>query len=181
MIQKYELKEFTNDIFIVKNFVSSEYAKQWAKNGHKENNPLYHPFENFNSLLTNPETDPENKLQEVIDFGYNYFNKKYSGPNKTVVLDRSHGVVMSKGAWLVSHKDVYDPSSGNAGNSLVCNLFLTDDYDGGELIFEEIDVEIKPNAGDLVVFPGFLLKHGVKTVKSGIRINVVNHFFLIDT
>lgn len=173
------------EFFVVKNFINSDYAKQWAKDGYIEENPMYHPFENFNGFLIDREkcnVDPENKLKEVIDFGYYYFNKKYSTNDKMVIFDRSHGQAMNEGAWLVSHKDVYDPKDLNTGpgNALVCNLFLTDDYDGGELIFEEIGVELKPSAGDLVVFPGFLLKHGVKTVKSGRRMNVVNHFFLID-
>ncbi len=32
-------------------------------------------------------------------------------------------------------------------------IYLNDDYEGGELIFPEYDIKIKPKFGDLVIFP----------------------------
>jgi hypothetical protein len=48
--------------------------------------------------------------------------------------------------------------------------YLNDDYDGGYLYFPEFDYYIKPNPGDVVIFPGSLYYvHGVSTVTSGVR------------
>jgi hypothetical protein len=38
----------------------------------------------------------------------------------------------------------------------------------------------KPDIGDVVFFPAFLLRHGVKEVKSGVRISFLNHFSLLS-
>lgn len=173
------------EYFILKQFINPDYARTWANDALTKFEPMYHPFEYFNGFVIKDDqnrVDPENKLKEVLECGYYYFTRTYAKKNKMVVYDRSHGVLMNPGASLVSHKDVYDPQdSGSApGNALVCNLFLTDDYDGGELVFEDLDVRIKPGPGDLVIFPGFLIKHGVREVKAGKRMNVVNHFFLVD-
>lgn len=50
------------------------------------------------------------------------------------------------------------------------NLYLNDDFEGGELFFPERNLSIKPKAGQLVLFPGgneYI--HGVKPVTSGER------------
>lgn len=53
---------------------------------------------------------------------------------------------------------------------IAINIYLNDDYSGGELFFPELDLEIKPKPGQLVMFPGgHEFKHGVKEVLSGDR------------
>lgn len=48
--------------------------------------------------------------------------------------------------------------------------YLNDDYEGGYLYFPEFDYYVKPEAGDVVMFPGSLYYvHGVSTVTSGVR------------
>lgn len=50
------------------------------------------------------------------------------------------------------------------------NLYLNDDFEGGELFFPERNLSIKPKAGQLILFPGgneYI--HGVKPVTSGTR------------
>jgi predicted 2-oxoglutarate/Fe(II)-dependent dioxygenase YbiX len=56
-------------------------------------------------------------------------------------------------------------------------LFLTDDYEGGELTFEEQNVVLKPKVGTRVFFPGYYTRHGVNKVTSGVRINILTHYF----
>ena len=52
--------------------------------------------------------------------------------------------------------------------------FLNDDFDGGELVFPELDLLIEPQAGTLVCFPSdHNYIHGVNAVTAGHRYTVV--------
>lgn len=52
--------------------------------------------------------------------------------------------------------------------------FLNDDFDGGELFFPKLDLNIEPEAGALVCFPSdHNYIHGVKPVTAGRRFTVV--------
>lgn len=47
-------------------------------------------------------------------------------------------------------------------------LYINDDYSNGELFFKNLDIEIKPKAGSLVIFPGDAEhEHGVRHVGPG--------------
>ena len=52
--------------------------------------------------------------------------------------------------------------------NLAAICYLNDNYVGGEIFFPQVNKTIKPNKGDLVMFPG-RFKHGVTGVKSGER------------
>lgn len=53
---------------------------------------------------------------------------------------------------------------------VAANLYLNDDFDGGELWFPLRDLVIKPKAGQLILFPGgHEYIHGVKEVMAGYR------------
>ena len=54
-------------------------------------------------------------------------------------------------------------------------LYLNDEYNGGEIYFPEFDLEIKPEKGELIFFPGNnLYMHGVKEVTEGNRFVIQN-------
>jgi predicted 2-oxoglutarate/Fe(II)-dependent dioxygenase YbiX len=46
---------------------------------------------------------------------------------------------------------------------------LNDDYEGGELLFPEQSGSLKAKAGDMVVFPGYYVSHGVAKITKGTR------------
>lgn len=71
------------------------------------------------------------------------------------------------------HKDTHSPRA-----IINCLLYLTDDYDGGEIIFPDIGKAIKPKAGSVIVFDSDL-KHGVNAVKSGTRKTLESNLFSI--
>jgi hypothetical protein len=50
-------------------------------------------------------------------------------------------------------------------------MYLTDDFDGGDLVFKEFDITVKPKAGDIVVFNSNI-SHGVSEVLAGRRITI---------
>ena len=50
-------------------------------------------------------------------------------------------------------------------------------YTGGEIVFNEIDVEVQPKAGQILVFPSnFLFSHIVKPVISGVRYSMARFY-----
>ena len=52
--------------------------------------------------------------------------------------------------------------------------YLNDNYEGGELTFELYGITLKPDAGDLVVFPSnFMFMHRALPVTTGIKYSVV--------
>jgi hypothetical protein len=71
---------------------------------------------------------------------------------------------MQEGVQLKAHTDQHtDPSIRYA-----TIIYLNDEYNGGELFFSNKDLELKPNPGSLVIFPGTdEFNHGVRHVQSG--------------
>jgi predicted 2-oxoglutarate/Fe(II)-dependent dioxygenase YbiX len=56
-------------------------------------------------------------------------------------------------------------------------LMLNSDYEGGELYFVHHGVEVKLEAGDLIMFRGNAENlHGVREITKGKRINVIIFF-----
>jgi hypothetical protein len=95
------------------------------------------------------------------------------------------------GGWCPGHTDSEGISSGSVSYmvdysplhwyepSLIdisANIYVNDDYDGGELVFPEYDIAIKHQAGQLIWFPGgheFI--HGVNKIENGTRWNLITH------
>lgn len=56
-------------------------------------------------------------------------------------------------------------------------LYLNDDYEGGELFFPHLNVSIKPQFGDNVIFPStYIYAHGAKPITSGTKYVAVTMF-----
>lgn len=52
--------------------------------------------------------------------------------------------------------------------------YPNDDYEGGELYFPKLNLNIKPKAGDLYIFPStYLFSHVAKPIKSGTKYSIV--------
>ncbi len=52
--------------------------------------------------------------------------------------------------------------------------YLNDDYEGGEISFDSHGIKIKPDAGDLIIFPSnYMFMHKSMPVISGIKYSVV--------
>lgn len=62
-----------------------------------------------------------------------------------------------------------------ANRRVSCILYINDNYTGGELYFDKQNYEIKPDAGDLIIFPSaFPYSHEARPVKTGVKYSVVN-------
>jgi hypothetical protein len=115
--------------------------------------------------------DPEKILVKVHDIVKEYFLEKYEMLG-TLEFSRMFGVTMLEGAVLPAHRDEDANNDGNYDGkkrSHVCSLLLNDDYEGGELLFPEQNGAVKPKAGDMVVFPGYYVSHGVAEITKGTR------------
>lgn len=71
----------------------------------------------------------------------------------------------SKSGYLPPHQD-----QGVSSRVLSTVGYLNDNYDGGEIYFQYVDVTIKPEAGSVIFFPSnFIYMHEVKPMLNGIR------------
>jgi predicted 2-oxoglutarate/Fe(II)-dependent dioxygenase YbiX len=70
-------------------------------------------------------------------------------------------------APLASYIDMYQPPTVISYTALV---YINDDYQGGELVFPQHGLKIKPKSGTLVMFPSTCMyPHEVAEVASGVR------------
>lgn len=147
-----------DNIRIIKNFLSKEEcsqiiseATQATPHGDGQWTEMIYPLEL-----------PE-KLALVKDIWEKEFDIKVSLKNGLYLVRWTEG----KGMPL--HVD--DLGSGNEQISAV--IYLNDDYEGGQISFPTHDLEISPDTGDLIIFPGNLnYAHEVKPVISGNRYTV---------
>lgn len=86
---------------------------------------------------------------------YEVFNfVKYEGTGKHFAVHADHGP-----AYVTTVSAV---------------AYLNDDYVGGELIFPRFDLKIKPEVGDLVVFPStFIYEHSSEPIVDGNKYSIV--------
>ena len=72
------------------------------------------------------------------------------------------------------------------GYSYTCVLslvgYLNDDYEGGELYFDKLNLTIKPKAGDLYLFPSsYIYSHAAMPVTKGTKYSVVTMLDYLET
>ncbi len=76
-------------------------------------------------------------------------------------------IVRWTGGGLQAHRDGHEsiPKENplELGLPLSSLIYLTDDFDGGELLFSDFDYEFKPSARSLCIFPSFYM-HEVKSM-----------------
>jgi predicted 2-oxoglutarate/Fe(II)-dependent dioxygenase YbiX len=110
-----------------------------------------------------------------------YLNKTNKNKSDYIAPDSyamSHWII---GESLEAHTDnlKYDHPDTHSPRSIInALLYLTDDYEDGEIVFPEIDVAIRPKAGSVVVFDSDL-QHGVNAVKSGLRVTASSNLYSI--
>jgi len=87
-------------------------------------------------------------------------NKKLESVTKNYTI-RKYKTGGNMGAHI--DKNAENPKNTMDWTSLI---YLNDDYKGGELVFDDLKIMIKPSAGSIVFFP-CLTTHSVETVISG--------------
>ena len=118
-------------------------------------------FKNIVKYIINPYYNVEVRDSEIPQF------LKYSvgGHYKPHIDGRS--------LWVAPNGDKIWRKSTDRDLSIV--LFLNDDFEGGEFLFPNFHIQIKPEPGLLVCFPSdHNYIHGVAPVKSGTRYSIVS-------
>lgn len=61
-------------------------------------------------------------------------------------------------------------------------IYLNDEYDGGELVFNDYDMIIKPEPGDLVIFPNHYMHEVLKVLPKGsnTRRHTMPTFYVVE-
>lgn len=105
-----------------------------------------------------------------------------------VIPETKHGITaIIEGGDLPPHIDkmVYTDglmtSNSSPFRDITTVFYLNDDYQGGELYFPNLGVEIKPEAGSAVCFPtSEKYRHGVREVLSGERFSISQFWTLTN-
>lgn len=109
-----------------------------------------------------------------------YFKDNYEIKH-TFDMKRMYGNIMDTGSTNPAHDDDGDYYDGKPEVELHYSsiLMLNSNYEGGELYFQHHGVEVKLEAGDVIMFRGNAENlHGVREVLSGHRFNFI--FFFRD-
>lgn len=85
-----------------------------------------------------------------------------------LALDNPHVVKWEKGDSMRPHSD-YGAKNEFPWRKYASIVYLNNEYIGGEVFFPQLNLEIKPRKGTLVIFNGGELFHGVKEVLEGER------------
>jgi len=193
-----EKQDLGNGIFCYKNVIKKEinvierieanlkpegdetgYSWQPAYVGYKQLMPDYRDCNDFKYKKTDIEHDKspvglnlqslwqdlyDVKLPVVQDYSkmYNINNLQY--------WEAFNFIKYGPGQHFKEHHD--HGFSYNCTVSLVS--YINDDYEGGELCFRLQDLKVKPEAGDLFIFPSnFMYAHQAMPVTSGIKYSIV--------
>jgi predicted 2-oxoglutarate/Fe(II)-dependent dioxygenase YbiX len=118
-----------------------------------------------------------NKYEEkVFQEAYKLFTEKYNIPLRRKPVNPTHFVKWVEGMGSNLHCDCEKPdgSPALAADFFMYNvsvlMYPNDSYAGGEITFPEYDLVVKPQPGDMILFPGNgNYKHTVEKITSGTR------------
>jgi hypothetical protein len=159
-------------------------SKEQAKNIHMflrstaKLNPMgvlskqLHPFTQF---VNDPSFEVYNAVKEIVDL----IQDKFGFPLNEISINRVLYQVLRQGEDLGYHTDAYGGVEGYGVIGYSALLYLTDDYEGGEILFydDNIPTSYKPELGTLIYFKGDEnYPHSVNEVISGERANIILFF-----
>jgi hypothetical protein len=160
---------YNNEIFLVDEFLSKEeidlivkYLRMFFKD-----DPINISDEEFDALR---ET-VMNKMDEVSERAINVFNKHHC-IQEELEFTTFNNFVRVDGIGISAHHDNNRPGALKKVR-YGCVLYLTDDFDGGELNYTELGIQYKPVAGQIIFHTGeeeYI--HKVNNVSNGIRFTV---------
>jgi hypothetical protein len=158
---------------------NSGYSWQPAYVGYKQLMPEYRDCNDFKFKKTDLEHDKSEvslKLQSL-------WQDVYDAQFPAVEDYRKDYNIMRLNYWEAFNFIKYGPNQHfmehhDHGFSYNCTVSMVgypnDDYDGGELYFRLQNLNIKPKAGDLYIFPSnFMYPHQAKPVHSGVKYSIV--------
>lgn len=157
-------------IFYVENFLDVENHTKLLKLLEDDYDDIL-KFQEGKVQLDSRSFVTDERYTEIIDLAYNkasaLFNENYNTASKFAKNYRIQ--YQRKGHSYPVHKDTYyDPKVTHGAI-----FYINDDYEGGEIYYPALGIELKPKANSFVIHPsknGY--EHGVKEVLGGDRINI---------
>ena len=154
-----------------KSFMPKEIAEKiynYAKSIDSEFTEFGNAEQEFKVFTGNGPASNTSEIFSVInEYGkkvYDLVLETYGGSFVEYDPGKTHIARFEPGSKMHEHFDSSRP------NDIATLIYINDDYEGGEIYFPELELSIKPEAGDLVCFPdnpGFI--HGVKEISGFVR------------
>ena len=108
---------------------------------------------------------------------------RHFGPQPPLYSDLVNFARWPPGYELQPHADSENPGGVQhpyPWRDFATVIYLNDDYEGGEIHFPSLRLELKPAPRTLIIFPGTLrFLHGVRRVRSGMR-HTIASFLTFD-
>jgi hypothetical protein len=147
--------------------------------GYQQLMPDYRDCVDFKFKKTDIEQDPSKESIELQSL----WQDVYDAQSAAVDDYRQDYNIMDLKYWEAFNFIKYGPGQHfmehhDHGFSYNCTVslvaYINDDYEGGELYFRLQDLKIKPQAGDLYIFPSnFMYPHQAMPVQSGLKYSIV--------
>lgn len=155
-------------------------SKYIESNSSQDHRPHYrHSGMLIYDILAGTIPDEMLPIRRALLVANEVFTRNYTFKYNRFELKRLFGNIMYEEAINEPHDDDGDvyPGKKDIEEHYSCVLMLNSDYEGGELYFEHHNVEVKLEAGDLIMFRGNAQNlHGVRKVLRGKRTNVIIFF-----
>lgn len=158
---------------------SNSYTWQPAYVGYQERMPEYRDCVDFKFKKTDIENDKSETSLALQKIWQDCYDRKAPAVEDYCKKHNIHQlryweafnfIKYGEGQHFMEHHD--HGFSYNCTVSLVG--YINDDYDGGELYFRLQNLNIKPKAGDLYIFPStYIFPHRAMPVKSGTKYSLV--------
>ena len=126
--------------------------------------------------------------EKTYALAYSHFTEKYNIPIVRKAENSTHFVKWVPGMNSGLHCDCETPEGGPSlaadfyKYNISILMYPNDSYTGGEITFPDYGIIVKPQAGDIIMFPGNgAYKHTVERVTSGTRYTMPSWYsFKID-
>jgi Rps23 Pro-64 3,4-dihydroxylase Tpa1-like proline 4-hydroxylase len=118
------------------------------------------------------ETSSKNKLSNLLTQSFSPAINDYFNRYKVYTENHYEYSLLRYGVGQKFDEHVDQVPGVDRTISLV--YFINDNYEGGTITFQALDVSIKPKSNQLIIFPSnYIYRHSVEEVTSGIRYSVV--------
>lgn len=179
------------DIVEFRDFFSEEECKNTIK-VFEANSDIWQETCFFNARVISPDEAAESGKSDIYNVDHFWdVRARFKAAAEEVFGKEVRNLSLSGHKWMTGafasmHSDNHDlegnPQPGWIENKLVTILYLNDDYEGGDLVFQNFPITISPKRGTLVVFNvGFSHIHGVTEITSGERLTMMSSFDFADS